>query len=75
MTSAEFLLTDGSAAGVDSTGDSGCLGLAVPHLARRLIPARPQFNGFYVVRHPVCQRQSLNLHIVTFVRRAGTQFV
>ena len=38
---------------VDGARDRGCLGLAVFDLARRIVAAGPQLDGFYVMRQPI----------------------
>jgi hypothetical protein len=45
----KLMLAVRPAAGVHTARDHRCLGFAVPDLAWRVIPALPEFDGFYVV--------------------------
>jgi hypothetical protein len=48
---AQLILLDGSAAGVDTAGQRGCLGLAISNVAARIVAARPEFDGLRFVDH------------------------
>jgi hypothetical protein len=48
---AQFILPDGSPAGVDSVRDDGCFELAISDLAGCLIPTGPELDDFGAVGH------------------------